>query len=196
MIKNLSKYLLPSDIINFDNILVSKKADELRAGLKSEDEIIKKCFEFVRDEIDHCIDHDKNPVTLKASEALFHKSGFCYSKSHLLAALLRANNIPTGLCYQRLLLDESNKNVFCLHGLCAVYLEKHGWYRIDPRGNNKVVSAEFTPPVEKLPFGTYNPGEADFKEVWPEPLPVIVEFLSKHSDYKESLVYLPDIEIV
>jgi len=74
-----------------------------------------------------------NPVTLKASEVLENKTGFCYAKSHLLAAFLRANRIPSGLCYQRLSVYE-NGPPFCLHGLNAVFLPGIGWYRIDARG--------------------------------------------------------------
>lgn len=36
---------------------------------------------------------------LAASDVLKHRTGYCYSKNHLLAALLRVNKIPTGLCY-------------------------------------------------------------------------------------------------
>ncbi|MBL0716467.1 MAG: transglutaminase family protein [Desulfosarcina sp.] len=74
-----------------------------------------------------------------------HGTGYCYSKSHLLAALLRANDIPAGLCYQRLTVSD-NKPPFCIHGLNAVYLEQHGWYRLDARGNKSGVTAEFCPP--------------------------------------------------
>jgi len=37
-----------------------------------------------------------NPVTCKASDVLIYGTGYCYAKSHLLAALLRANAIPAG----------------------------------------------------------------------------------------------------
>jgi len=65
---------------------------------------------------------------------LKYKTGYCYAKSHLLAALLRANNIPAGLCYQRLTI-ENDMLPYCLPALNAVYLPKYGWYRIDARGN-------------------------------------------------------------
>ena len=92
-----------------------------------------------------------NPVTLKASEVLQHGTGFCYAKSHLLAALLRANGIPAGLCYQRLSVNDTGAP-WCLHGLNAVFLEDIGWYRCDARGNRPGVTAAFTPPVERLAF--------------------------------------------
>ncbi|MBI2949982.1 MAG: hypothetical protein HYY23_20300 [Verrucomicrobia bacterium] len=44
-----------------------------------------------------------------------HRAGFCYAKSHLLAALLRARGIPAALCYQRLAFDAAG-SAFCLHG--------------------------------------------------------------------------------
>lgn len=61
-----------------------------------------KYIDFVRDQIRHSADYRPNPVTCKASEVLRHGTGYCYAKSHLLAALLRANGVPAGLCYQRL----------------------------------------------------------------------------------------------
>ncbi len=43
-------------------------------------------------------------VTCKASEVLRYKEGICNAKAHLLATILRANGIPSGFCYQRLIL--------------------------------------------------------------------------------------------
>src|SRR5437867_9797512 len=93
-----------------------------------------------------------------ASEVLRARTGFCYAKSHLLVALLRANGVPAGLCYQRLALDETG-SAFCLHGLAAVWLPAVGWYRIDPRGNKPGVDAQLAPPVERLAFAARLPGE-------------------------------------
>lgn len=39
-------------------------------------------------------------------------SGICYAKSHLLAALLRANKIPAGFCYPRLSAYENGSPYF------------------------------------------------------------------------------------
>jgi transglutaminase-like putative cysteine protease len=111
----------------------------------------------------------------------------------LLAALLRANNIPAGLCYQRLTI--SDVPPFCLHGLNAVYLEQYGWYRIDARGNKPGVAAEFCPPLEKLAYPIVTTGEADLAEIWAEPLSVITETLTRWTTYQEVLDNLPDIEM-
>ncbi len=120
--------------------------------------ITSRCFEFVRDSIKHSWDYQLNPVTCKASDVLLYGTGYCYAKSHLLAALLRANHIPAGLCYQRLTI-ENDVPPYCLHGLNAVYLKQHGWYRMDARGNKAGVNAEFVPPIEKLAFPIISPLE-------------------------------------
>jgi transglutaminase-like putative cysteine protease len=117
------------------------------------------------------------------------------SQSHLLAALLRANSIPAGLCYQRLTVA-NDIPPFCIHGLNAVYLEPYGWYRIDARGNKQGVNAVFNPPHEQLAFPIITEGEADFIEVWAKPLEIIVDLLESSSSYKEVADNLPDIQIV
>lgn len=191
---NLKTYLAESDAIDFNHPSVSEKAEELAAGSGSIIETEKRCFEFVRDGIYHCIDYDMNPVTYRASEVLRHRTGFCYAKSHLLAALLRANGIPAGLCYQRITLDKPGEGL-CLHGLAAVYLPEYGWYRVDPRGNKDGVDAQFNPPHEQLAFKIIYPGEHTFPEIWPEPVPPVVKLLTGYTDYREALKNLPDIEV-
>ena len=187
----MDKCLESSEYIDWQQSEVLAKALSLAEGLKSEEQIARACFEFVRDEIKHSWDFQTNPVTCKASDVLKYGTGYCYAKSHLLAALLRANKIPTGLCYQRLTIGD--KPPFCLHGLNAVYLKDHGWYRIDARGNKEGVSAEFTPPIEQLAFPIVSEGESDLPEIWTEPLPVIVDVLTQYLDFQDVANNLPDI---
>ena len=59
-------------------------------------------------------------------------------------ALLRANGIPAGFCYQRLSIDDVGPP-YTLHGFNAVYLNEHGWYRVDARGCKAGVTSDFTP---------------------------------------------------
>jgi len=193
---DIDKYLAANDIIDWDNPIVLNKARELSQGLGVREEIARACFEYVRDEIKHSYDYQLNPVTCKASEVLEHKTGFCYSKSHLLAALLRANRIPAGICYQRLTIDE-NKPPFCLHALNAVFLSDIvGWYRIDARGNKPGVEALFMPPVERLAFPIIVTGEADFPEIWPKALPQVINVLRTNKTFQDVAENLPDIEII
>ena len=176
------------------NPSILAQAKELANGIFEPEEISRRCFEFVRDEIRHSWDYKQNPVTCIASDVLKYRTGYCYAKSHLLAALLRANKIPAGLCYQRLTITDVPP--FCLHGLNAIYLKSYGWYRIDARGNKQGVSAEFRPPVEKLAFPIVTQGEADLPEIWAEPLPVVTEVLINSKTYQEVADNLPDIELV
>jgi len=92
----MGKYLESTEYIDWKTPLVLAKASALASGLSTTTEIAQKCFEFVRDEIKHSLDYKLNPVTCKASYVLQHGTGYCYAKSHLLAALLRANQIPAG----------------------------------------------------------------------------------------------------
>lgn len=191
---NMELYLEATEYIDWQQPDVVKKAQSLAYGLLTDEEVAKACFEFVRDEIKHSWDYQMNPVTCKASDVLFYGTGYCYAKSHLLAALLRANKIPAGLCYQRLTIS-NDEPPFCLHGLNAVYLKQHGWYRIDARGNKEGVDAQFIPPLEQLAFPILSEGEADFPEIWSEPLTVVVGVLKRYSDFLEVANNLPDIAL-
>lgn len=188
----LKPYLAPSAIIDFANPLVTARAQELAAGKISDVAIAKACFEFVRDEIAHSVDAKANPVTLRASDVLREGHGYCYAKSHLLAALLRANNIPAALSYQRLSVDDKGPP-FCLHGLNAVHLKDFGWYRIDARGNKPGVDARFDPPHERLAFSLKLAGERDVDGLFAEPLLEVVAALSSHATWDALQKNLPDI---
>jgi transglutaminase-like putative cysteine protease len=187
-----TKYLEDSEFINWKEPIIYDKALSLAEGYSSEEEIAKACFEFVRNKIKHSLDYNLGPVTCKASDVLIHGTGFCYAKSHLLAALLRANSIPAGLCYQRMLLSDSIK--YCLHGLNAVYLDNYGWYRIDPRGNKPGISAEFCPPVERLAFVLTGRGEKDFSGIRSEPCREVINALCNYNTVEQVYNNLPDLE--
>lgn len=187
----MQQYLASSEYIDWQTESVLNQANKLAKGLTSDAEIAKRCFEFVRDDIQHSWDYQRNPVTCKASQVLEHKTGYCYAKSHLLAALLRANNIPAGLCYQRLTITDQPP--FCLHGLNAIYLKEYGWYRVDPRGNKQGVDAQFTPPKEQLAFPILMDEEADLPEIWSEPLPLVIQVLTTQKNYLDVVNNLPDI---
>lgn len=193
--KYLARYLKSSEIIDWHHPDVSAKARELACGCGGDTEIALRCFHFVRDEIFHSWDHRMNPVTLKASDVLMHKTGFCFAKSHLFTALLRANGIPAGLCYQRLVSGEFGQPFF-LHGLNAVYLKDFGWYRADARGLKPGHDTQFTPPVEALPYVARAPGEADLPEIWDEPLPFVVDTLTRYTDIEQVRRHLPDIDVI
>ena len=188
---NPADCLAANEAVDSDHPDIIALAKELSRDLENDEEIAKKCFEYVRDEINHSGDIASDQATYRASEVLEHKTGWCYAKSHLLAALLRANNIPAGLCYQRLSQGESGAP-YSLHGLNAVYLKEYGWYRVDPRGNKEDVDAQFTPPVEKLAFAIQDENEGDFERIYVEPLEEVSKTLQCNADYKAMTQNFPD----
>lgn len=191
----LGSFLTTSPIIDFDHPEVMHQAQSLTKAHHSDLNRARACFLFVRDEIRHSGDYQCNPVTCSASEVLIHGTGYCYAKSHLLAALLRANGIPAGFCYQRLSMSDSGVGApYCLHGLNAVFLQEFGWYRIDARGNKPGINAQFSPPHEQLAFAIRDAGEVDFPDILPEPLPIVVKALQKHTDIRSLALNLPDMQ--
>ena len=190
----MQKYLESTEYIDWQEPNVTQQASLLSEGCSTPEDIVQTCFEFVRDDIKHSWDFQLNPVTCKASDVLKHGTGYCYAKSHLLAALLRANDIPAGLCYQRLTITDAPP--FCLHGLNAVYLENFGWYRLDARGNKSGVTAAFCPPIERLAFPLVTKGEADLPEIWATPLSVVTDVLERSMTFQDVADNLPDIELV
>ena len=187
----MEPFLRATEIIDWDNPPVRSKALELAKGRSSDLEIARRCFEWVRDNVQHSSDYKRNPVTCTASEVLAAGTGYCYAKSHLLAALLRANGIPAGFCYQRLSIDDQGAS-YSLHGLNAIYLAEFGWYRVDSRGNKPGVNAQFCPPEERLAFSLNFPEERNFPEILPEPLPVVVNALRTYSTWDQVYRNLPD----
>jgi transglutaminase-like putative cysteine protease len=102
----LEPFLRATAVIDWSQPEILALARELSRGAVLPVVIARRCFEWVRDEIPHTVDYRLDRITCSASEVLRHRTGFCYAKSHLLAALLRANGIPTGFVYQRLALDD------------------------------------------------------------------------------------------
>jgi transglutaminase-like putative cysteine protease len=189
----MAPVLRPTDVIDWGHPDIVAHAGRLRSG---DDAVAtaRRSFEWVRDEIKHSGDFGLTPVTCAASEVLREGSGYCYAKSHLLAALLRANGLAAGLCFQRLCQDEEGRR-FCLHGFNAVLLPGVGWYRMDPRGNRAGIDAQFIPPAERLAFSPSLPDEADLPEVWPDPLPVVVDALRAHTRADVLGGHLPDLSL-
>ncbi len=189
----MQKYLKESEIVDISHEQIRSLAKKLSTSCKSDEEIAKACFLYVRDEIHHSGDYKDDIVTLKASEVLQHKTGWCYAKAILLAALLRANDIPTAFCYQHLSCGEYEDGIYCLHGLNAVYLKEHGWYKIDARGNKEGVDAQFHPPVEQLAFVPQG-DEYDIDTLYIDPIPEIVEALQRNRSYQEMVDNFPTLK--
>jgi transglutaminase-like putative cysteine protease len=184
-------FLRPTTVIDWIRPEILTLARELSAGVDDPIETARRCFEWVRDQIPHTMDAGHEIVTFRASEVLQERTGFCYAKSHLLVALLRANGIRAGLGYQRLALDDEAR-AFCLHGLAVVDLPGYGWYRVDPRGNKPGVDAAFTPPRERLAYPCSQTGEVVFSKVYADPVTSVVRALELHRNAIVLSTCLPD----
>ena len=189
----MKKYLLETEIIDYSNKEIHALALSLATGCETDTQIAQKCFEYIRDKINHSGDYRDKITTYKASEVLKYKTGWCYAKSHLLAALLRANGIPTGFWYQRFLCSDDDTSKYCLHGLNAIYLKEFGWYRVDVRGNKEGINAQYNPPHEKLAFelGEYG---INLSEILSEPLDEVIYALKKYKTFDKMMENFPDIE--
>lgn len=64
---DLQDYLIKSEVIDYDHKLIFEKCLELQKGMKEEDEIslIKKIYEFVRDDIHHSGDTGAQEVPVR-----------------------------------------------------------------------------------------------------------------------------------
>ena len=189
----MKAYLEATQIVNYLHPKIHALAVSLSKGCHTDYQIAQKCFEYVRDKIQHSGDYKAPITTYKASDVLIHKTGWCYAKSHLLAGLLRANHIPSGFCYQRLSCDEYTKESYCLHGLNSIYLKDFGWYRVDARGNKDGVNAQFTPPHEALAF-VLEPHEFDLNDNLSKPLETVITALKENSSYSQMIQNFPDIK--
>jgi transglutaminase-like putative cysteine protease len=187
----VNEFLQPTAVIDSDHPTIVAAAAEIAGQATDDEAVARRCFEWVRDNVRHSVDYQLPVVTCTASDVLKHRAGFCYAKSHLLAALLRARGIPAALCYQRLAFDRTASSFF-LHGLVAIHLRRHGWYRVDPRGNKPGLSAEFAPPLEKLPYAPELKGEQDVPGRFADAKSCVVSTLGKWSTAAEVRAHLPD----
>jgi transglutaminase-like putative cysteine protease len=171
-------YLGDDGIVQAQSPTVRSLARRLRERAGGDVPFAEAAFDWVRDRVGHSYDVRDPRVTLTANDVLEARVGLCYAKSHLLAALLRSEGVPTGLCYQRLSHDDGH----VLHGLVAIHLEGE-WHRQDPRGNKAGVDAEFSLGTEQLAWNV-DPslGEIDYPQVFVSPARGVVDALRGTTD--------------
>lgn len=190
---DLSEYLVSDAIVDWQTPAVRQKALELTASLSGDVDKASFLYEWVRDSIPHTDDAGLEIVTCTASEVLHHGTGICFAKSHLLAALPRAVNIPAGFCYQVLRLDRAVDDETVLHGFNALYLATlDKWVRVDARGNTKWINAQFSIKKEQLAF-VMDPiaDEFIYETIFASPVSSVVSRLKMHDSRSELLLDLP-----
>ena len=184
---NIKDYKKDSEILNYTDPDIQKKALELSQHSKTQFETVKNVYEFVRDEVPHSLDIGGQMVTFRASEVLQESQGLCFAKSNLLAAMLRFLGVPTGFCYQRL----THGDGYVLHGLNAVLIDGE-WYRLDARGNREDVDAQFSMDEEKLAFPVSQEGEVDYPGIYSEPVESVVKSFSGAENVDEVMERLSE----
>ena len=162
----LDKYLTETPSIDYMNPHIQEKVCEIKNQSTDEADYIKRCYFFVRDEIPHSWDIKTDVVSKTASEVLENKTGICWTKSCLLAALLRANEIPSGISYQVLTRADDASEGYMIHALNTVYLKDFNkWIRLDARGNKENINAYFSLYEEHLAYTIRSElGEIDYHD--------------------------------
>ncbi|GGC55968.1 hypothetical protein IEU95_08445 [Hoyosella rhizosphaerae] len=86
----IDTYLASDDVINFHTREVLNTAQMLGGP--------EAAFTFVRDNIAHSRDAGRWSAAYKSADVLEAQNAICHGNAHLLAALLRAQGVPAGLC--------------------------------------------------------------------------------------------------
>jgi len=191
--EEMSDYLVSDAIVDWQTPALQAKALELTRSLPDDIAKARCLYEWVRDAIPHTHDAGLDIVTCTASEVLRHGTGICFAKSHLLAALLRAVNIPAGFCYQVLRLDPPTDNEPVLHGFNAIYLATLGrWIRVDSRGNTNGINAQFSIEREQLAFAM-DPAADEFiyEAIFAAPVSCVVDRMKLYDTLGELWMDLP-----
>ncbi|MDR2974107.1 MAG: hypothetical protein LBV00_05265 [Propionibacteriaceae bacterium] len=143
-------------------------------------------FEYVRDRIPHTTHTDRDIVTVAASQVAAEGTGICHAKANLLAALLRAKNIPAGFGYQHVTLADDNSQGYCLHAFVIAILDGRP-VPLDPKSPHEfsLDSPQLDP--LNLRFDEYTlPG------IWADPDPATMDVLTHATSLHDALVHLPD----
>lgn len=190
---DIREYLKADVVVDYGDKSVSRLADTLYERSKDSLDYIRNVYEYVRDRIPHSADINAEEVPCSASEVLKTGHGICFAKSHLLAALLRYKGVPTGFCYQKLILDDETAPELIIHGLNGVYLEDRKiWIRLDARGNKEGVNAKFSVTDEQLAFPVRpEKGEKDGIMIYADPASDVLTALQSHNSRSELWADLP-----
>lgn len=211
--RELGRYLEDTITIDWQTPSVTECAKGLLEGVSDPEARVRALFEFVRDEIAHSMDVPTEVQTCRASEVLEHGTGLCYSKSHLLAGLLRFAGFPTGFCYVRTRSDDSSER-FTLHGFNAVYrAHTKDWLYLDARGNRDASSPKvegaggvegawvddsiatecrFEPPFSLSCWPDADRGEAFLPLIYKRPAKRIIDLLERAPSFEAVVRNLPD----
>ena len=189
----IKEYLKCDDVVDFDKPEVKALADKLFAEAEGGTDFVRRAYEYVRDTFPHSADINADEIAVSASDVLKTGHGICHAKAHLLAAILRSQGVPTGFCYQKLILGDDAAPVYISHGLNGVYLREYDkWIRLDARGNRSDVDAQFSVDEEKLAFPVRaEKGEEDDLTVYADPKDFVIKSMRESKTRTELWINLP-----
>ncbi|MDD7423707.1 MAG: transglutaminase family protein [Candidatus Methanomethylophilaceae archaeon] len=190
------EYLERTDSIDFDHPAVRAEADRILSVSDSKLDYARKAYVFVRDAIPHSMDIGAEIVSRSASDVLVNGAGICWTKSCLIAALLRAGSILSGISYQRLTRADDDSEGYLIHAFNTVYIEDlDRWIRVDARGNKQNIHAEFRLDGENLAYPIrLEYGEIDYHNNGMDLDPKLVDVLNdvdRVSDIRTDFEYFP-----
>ena len=186
-------YVEDTIVIDWQTPAIVERARALAAGLPGDEAKARACYGFVRDEIAHTADAGLDALPCRASEVLAARTGIGFSKSHLLAALLRSLGIPAGFCYQ-VVRRAPDASETLLYGFNGVYLaSRERWILLDARGNKSGLDAQFSVDAPRLAVRA-DPalGEWVYPLIWTRPAPVVVDLLSRNKSLARIADHIPE----
>jgi transglutaminase-like putative cysteine protease len=137
---DLTKYLQPTEFLDFDKKKVRDKAFDIIEGLKTDKEKAIALFYWVRDEIGYMMSaFYMIKSNFKASVTLRRGYGFCVSKAVLLSSFARTVGIPAKVHLADIrnnmvpqeTIDLLGTNIFLYHGYSEFYLNNK-WVKATP----------------------------------------------------------------
>ncbi len=196
MTNKFNLFLEETDYIDFSDFEIQKTAKKLFSDCKTNTQKAEKAFLFVRDEINHSFDNNTTVITAKASDVLKFNTGICHAKANLLAALLRSQDIPCGMCFQHLTLADDDSLGYCIHCYNAVFIENK-WVRLDARGNKEGINAQFSLDEPKLAFvpRTQLYDEYNFEGIYALPNKETMDMLDNSKSVQDIIDNIPERNI-
>ncbi len=128
-ITSLDTFLIEEKYIELSDVLIRKIADDLKN--KDTIKMVKNIYNYVYNNLKYS---GFNSADIGAVEALKRQHGDCTEFTDLFVALCRANGIPAKAIEGYTTEFENTPK----HSWSEIYLEKHGWIRLDPTPNNAI----------------------------------------------------------
>ncbi len=186
-------YVEDTITIDWQTPPVMERARALAEGCADDVSKARSVYGFVRDAIAHTADAGRDELPCRASQVLEAGTGIGFSKSHLLAALMRAVGVPAGFCYQ-VLRRAPDEGGTLLYGFNAIYLQSlDRWLALDARGNRPGLEAEFSldEPVLAVRADPAR-GEWVYPLIWTRSAAVVVDLLSRNKSLAKIADHIPE----